>query len=123
MVRIVLALAAKFLKNALRQPFLQIMANAGLNSEALLAQVEAAKPGFGVNVMTPEKGLVDVKKAGVIDPVTRNKRSCAKRCFYCFNRRNHGCAGGGDPRTRSPNGGWRWHARHGDDVGRISQGK
>lgn len=65
----------QILKNALRQPFLQIMANAGLNSEALLAQVEAGKPGFGVNVMTPEKGLIDVKKAGVIDPARVTKEA------------------------------------------------
>lgn len=60
-------------KSALRQPFLQITTNAGLNAEALLAQVEAAKPGQGVNVMQPEAGIVDLKKAGVIDPtrVTR----------------------------------------------------
>ena len=63
------------LKNALRQPFLQITANAGLNSEALLAQVESGKPGFGVNVMTPEDGLVDVKKAGVIDPARVTKEA------------------------------------------------
>jgi chaperonin GroEL len=58
----------QILKNALKQPFLQITANAGLNSDALLAQVESAKAGFGINVNTPEKGLVDVKKDGVIDP-------------------------------------------------------
>ena len=63
------------LKNALRQPFLQITANAGLNSEALLAQVESGKTGFGVNVMTPEKGLIDVKKAGVIDPARVTKEA------------------------------------------------
>jgi len=63
-----LAAGRKILKNALKQPFLQITANAGLNSEALLAQVEAGKPGFGVNVNSPEKGLIDVKKDGVIDP-------------------------------------------------------
>lgn len=65
----------QILKNALRQPFLQIMANAGLNSEALLAQVEAAKPGMGVNVMKPEAGVVDVKKAGVIDPARVTKEA------------------------------------------------
>lgn len=58
----------QILKNALKQPFLQVTANAGLNSEALLAQVEAGKPGFGINVNTPEKGIVNVKKDGVIDP-------------------------------------------------------
>lgn len=65
----------QILKNALRQPFLQITANAGLNSEALLAQVEASKPGLGVDVMKPEAGLVDVKKAGVIDPTRVTKEA------------------------------------------------
>ena len=63
------------LKNALKQPFVQITTNAGLNSQALLAQVEAAKPGQGVNVMKPEAGLVDVKKAGVIDPARVTKEA------------------------------------------------
>ena len=70
-----IAAGRQILKNALRQPFLQIMANAGLNSEALLAQVEAAKAGMGVNVMTPEAGLIDVKKAGVIDPARVTKEA------------------------------------------------
>lgn len=65
----------QILKNALRQPFLQITANAGLNSEALLAQVEAGKAGFGVNVNSPEAGLIDVKKAGVIDPARVTKEA------------------------------------------------
>lgn len=63
------AAGKKVLKNALKTPFLHITENAGLNSQALLAKVEAAKAGFGVDVMNPDKGLVDVKKAGVIDPV------------------------------------------------------
>ena len=60
-------------KNALTRPFIHILENAGLNAQALLAEVEKSKPGFGVNVMAPEKGIVDLKKAGVIDParVTR----------------------------------------------------
>jgi chaperonin GroEL len=64
---------ATILKNALKTPFTHIMENAGLNSQALLAQVESAKDGQGINVMTPDKGLVDLKKAGVVDParVTR----------------------------------------------------
>lgn len=63
----------QILKQALRVPFTLITANAGMNSEALLAQVEAAKAGMGVNVNDPSGALVDVKKAGVIDPtrVTR----------------------------------------------------
>lgn len=65
----------QILKNALKQPFLQITANAGLNSDALLAQVEAAEPGFGINVNTPDKGLVDVKKDGVIDPTRVTKEA------------------------------------------------
>lgn len=63
----------KIVKNALKTPLLHILENAGLNSQALLATVENAKPGQGINVMEPEKGLQDLKKAGVIDParVTR----------------------------------------------------
>jgi len=66
---------ATILHNALKQPFLQITANAGLNSEALLAQVETGKAGFGVDVMKPESGLVDVKKNGVIDPTRVTKEA------------------------------------------------
>lgn len=63
----------RIVQNALKAPFIHITENAGLNSQALLAQVEAAKPGQGINVMEPDKGLVDLKKSGVIDParVTR----------------------------------------------------
>ena len=69
------AAGRQVVRDALKQPFLQITANAGLNAEALLAQVEAAKPGQGVNVMTPEKGMVDMKKAGVIDPTRVTKEA------------------------------------------------
>ncbi len=61
-------------KQALLQPFRQLMSNAGLNSEALLAQVQAAKPGQGVNVMTPGK-LVDLKSNGVVDPVAVTRQA------------------------------------------------
>lgn len=63
----------KIVKNALKTPLLHILENAGLNAQALLATIEKAKPGQGINVMEPEKGLQDLKKAGVIDParVTR----------------------------------------------------
>ena len=63
----------KIVKNTLKAPLLHILENAGLNAQALLAAVENAKPGQGINVMEPEKGLQDLKKAGVIDParVTR----------------------------------------------------
>ena len=70
-----LPVGRQILKDALKQPFLQIMKNAGLNADALLAQVESGKPGFGVNVMKPEDGLIDVKKAGVIDPARVTKEA------------------------------------------------
>lgn len=63
------------LVEALKQPFRQIVSNAGLNADALLAQVQAAKPGQGINVNTPEKGLVDVKNAGVVDPVAVTRQA------------------------------------------------
>lgn len=70
-----LSVGRQILKDALKQPFLQIMKNAGLNADALLAQVESGKPGFGVNVMKPEDSLIDVKKAGVIDPARVTKEA------------------------------------------------
>ena len=66
---------ARIVKEALKAPFVHIMENAGLNAQALLAEVESAKPGMGVNVMTPEKGLIDLKKAGVIDPAKVTKEA------------------------------------------------
>ena len=64
---------AKIVKNALKRPLVHILENAGLNAQALLAEIEKSKPGYGINVMAPEKGIVDMKKNGVIDParVTR----------------------------------------------------
>lgn len=66
---------AQIVKRALTAPFIHIVENAGLNSQALLAEVEKAKPGYGVNVMTPEQGLIDLKKAGVIDPAKVTKEA------------------------------------------------
>jgi chaperonin GroEL len=63
------------LKNALVQPFVQLMTNAGLNAQALLAQVQAGKVGQGINVNTPEAGLADMKKAGVVDPARVTKEA------------------------------------------------
>jgi len=65
----------QILKTVLKQPFIQIMTNAGLNAEALLAQVEGGKTGWGIDVNSPEKGLVDLKKAGVIDPTRVTKEA------------------------------------------------
>ena len=66
------AAGRSIVKNALVQPFRQLMLNAGLNADALLAQVQAAKPGHGVDVNDAGK-LVNLMSAGVVDPaaVTR----------------------------------------------------
>lgn len=66
---------ATLLKNALVQPFVQLMTNAGLNAQALLAQVQDGKAGMGVNVNDPDAGLIDVKKAGVVDPARVTKEA------------------------------------------------
>ena len=66
---------AQIVKRALTAPFIHIVENAGLNSPALLAEVEKAKPGYGINVMAPEQGLIDLKKAGVIDPAKVTKEA------------------------------------------------
>lgn len=61
-------------KTALTQPFRQLMLNAGLNAEALLANVQAAKAGQGIDVNHPEK-LVDLKAKGVVDPAAVTKQA------------------------------------------------
>ena len=61
------------LKNALVQPFTQLMKNAGLNAEQKLSKVlDSKERGRGFNVNSPDK-LIDLKAEGVIDPakVTR----------------------------------------------------
>ena len=40
-----------------------------------MAQVEAGKPGIGIDVNKPDAGLIDVKKAGVIDPTRVTKEA------------------------------------------------
>lgn len=69
------SLGKQILKNALVQPFKQIVENAGLNSDALLSQVQDAKAGFGIDVTKPTKDLVDLKKVGVIDPTRVTKEA------------------------------------------------
>ena len=59
---------AEIMRNALLMPFKQLATNAGLNAEALLAQVQEAKPGYGVDVANYQGKLIDLKKAGVVDP-------------------------------------------------------
>ena len=63
------------LKAALVQPFRQLMTNAGLNADALLAKVEDAKPGFGIDVNTPDRGVIDLKADGVVDPARVTKEA------------------------------------------------
>ncbi len=68
-----LGAGAVLLKQALLQPFLQLMANAGLNGDALLDKVQAAKAGQGVDVNTGK--LVDLKSSGIIDPTRVTKEA------------------------------------------------
>lgn len=62
------SVGAEIMRNALLMPFKQLATNAGLNAEALLAQVQEAKPGYGVDVANYQGKLIDLKKAGVVDP-------------------------------------------------------
>jgi len=59
---------SQILLRALEQPFRILMDNAGINADEWLPQIKAAKAGQGVNVNDPSK-LVDLKAAGIIDPV------------------------------------------------------
>ena len=62
------AAGVQLLKNALVQPFRQLMQNAGLNADELLPQVAGSKKtGMGFDVNNPSK-LVELKTVGVVDP-------------------------------------------------------
>jgi len=69
------AAGALLLRNALVQPFVQLMKNAGLNDQALLAQVQSAKAGQGVDVNDSSAAIVDMKKVGVVDPARVTKEA------------------------------------------------
>ena len=60
--------------HALEQPFRILLTNSGLNADEWLPQVKAAQPGFGINVNTPGE-LIDLKAAGVVDPVRVTKEA------------------------------------------------
>jgi len=59
---------AEILRKSLAKPFKQLMHNAGLNAAALLDKVESAKPGYGVDVMSPSAGVIDLLAHGIVDP-------------------------------------------------------
>lgn len=62
------------LLRALEQPFRILLENSGLNADEWLPQVKKAKAGQGVNVANPD-ALVDMKAAGVVDPVRVTKEA------------------------------------------------
>lgn len=65
------------LKNALVQPFKQLMLNAGLNAEEKLAKVlDSDKGGQGFDVNKADK-LLDLKASGIVDPVKVTKEAIA----------------------------------------------
>jgi chaperonin GroEL len=64
----------RLLVTSLEQPFRILLTNSGLNADEWLPQVKKAKAGQGVNVNDPSK-LVDMKAAGVVDPVAVTKQA------------------------------------------------
>ncbi|MCA9328142.1 chaperonin GroEL [Candidatus Saccharibacteria bacterium] len=65
---------AQLLARALEQPFRILMENSGENPDEWLPQVRKSGKGQGVDVNKPTK-LVDMKKAGVVDPVLVTKQA------------------------------------------------
>ena len=64
---------AQVLIKALEQPCRVLLENAGMNADEWLPKIREAKQGHGVNVNTGE--LVDLRKAGVIDPAKVTKEA------------------------------------------------
>jgi chaperonin GroEL len=65
---------AQLLARTLEKPFRILMENSGLNADEWLPQVKAGELGQGVDVNNPSK-LVDMKKAGIVDPVLVTKQA------------------------------------------------
>lgn len=69
------AAGMQILKNALVQPFRQLMSNAGHNPDELLPKVLAgSKPGFGFDVNSADE-LVEMMTVGVVDPARVTKEA------------------------------------------------
>lgn len=64
----------QLLKTALLQPFFELLKNSGLNPDEWLPKIREAGAGMGVNVNDASK-LVDMKKAGVVDPARVTKEA------------------------------------------------
>lgn len=70
-----IAAGRQILKNALVQPFRQLMTNAGVNADEKLPEVsKSTKPGQGFDVNSADK-LIDLKKAGIVDPARVTKEA------------------------------------------------
>lgn len=73
-----IAAGRQILKNALVQPFRQLMSNAGVNPDEKLPQVLASKKaGQGFDVNSPAT-LVDMKAKGIVDPARVTKEAIEK---------------------------------------------
>lgn len=64
----------KVLQAAIRQPFIQIMENSGIDSGEAVYRINQSNPGMGINVRDSRE-LVDMKAAGIIDPTRVTKQA------------------------------------------------
>jgi chaperonin GroEL len=58
---------AAMLRTALEQPLATIAFNCGLDPATMVARVEAAEPGFGLDARTGK--IADLMASGIVDPV------------------------------------------------------
>jgi len=65
---------------SLNEPFLQLMANAGMKGEFNLAAVQAAEPGYGFNVLAKSAEVVNLMSEGVVDPTLVVKQVIENGC-------------------------------------------
>lgn len=66
--------------DSLKEPFRQLMTNAGADPGYLLEQVLRSEQGFGFNVTNMTKEPIDLLEAGVIDPVRVLKCAVENSC-------------------------------------------
>ncbi len=66
---------AHILRNALAMPFRILLVNSGLNPDEWLPKIRQAGIGKGVDVSNPGELPIDLKDAGIVDPVTVTKQA------------------------------------------------
>lgn len=84
-------MGVQIVKEAIQEPFKQLMFNAGLEGNSMLRDVMKAKAGQGFDVLKGDE-QIDMIKSGIIDPTKVIKLSVENACSVAGNAITTNCA-------------------------------